>query len=88
MLVLKAENIQCSDFQVAEQDGNLPVDALVNSGNTLAAWAEHENPSNAMQLLQQAAEAYRTALSKEEDALVRIRPHFQYCPCIFSNTRG
>lgn len=54
-----------------EADGSPRVDALVNSGNALAAWAEVDpDPSSALQLLEKAASAYRSAIEKEPDAAV------------------
>ena len=46
------------------------VDAAVNSGNTLASWAELTDPATSVQLLTSADAAYRAALQQEEDAAV------------------
>ncbi len=49
----------------------LRADALVNSGNTLAAWAELLPAGEAVQMLASAQKAYEAALTQEEDAAVR-----------------
>ena len=54
-----------------DPDGSVRVDACVNCGNTYASWAELEPPGRATELLQQAESAYKAALQKEEDAMVR-----------------
>lgn len=46
-------------------------DAAVNSGNTLAAWAELLPAGAAVQMLASAQKAYEAALTQEEDAAVR-----------------
>ena len=48
-------------------------DAAVNSGNTLAAWAELLPAVEAVQMLASAQKAYEAALTQEEDAAVRHR---------------
>ncbi len=45
-------------------------DASVNSGNTLAAWAELLPAGEAVQMLASAQKAYEAALTQEEDAAV------------------
>lgn len=55
--------------QVRDADGSNRVDALVNAGNTLTAWAQQAQ-QQALQLCEQAVQAYQAAITKEEDALV------------------
>jgi len=50
-------------------------DASVNSGNTLAAWAELLPAGEAVQMLASAQKAYEAALTQEEDAAVRHRTY-------------
>jgi hypothetical protein len=63
-------------LQVREGDGSSRADALVNAGNTLCSWAQQlqqlcpPQPQQALQLVDQAVQAYQAAISKEEDALV------------------
>ena len=61
-------NHQCA--QVRTDDLVVRVDAAVNSGNTLASWAELTDPATSIQLLSSADEAYKAALQQEEDASV------------------
>lgn len=59
-------------YQRVLEEGQPRVDALVNAGNALSSWAEvcaKKDAGQAVQLLQQATEAYQGALQKEEDAL-------------------
>lgn len=49
-------------------------DAAVNTGNSLAAWAELLPAVEAVHMLTNAQQAYEAALSQEEDAAVRHRP--------------
>ena len=59
-------------FQVRTGTQEVRADAAVNSGNTLAAWAELLlPPRDALQMLARAQQAYRAALEQEEDAAVR-----------------
>ena len=57
--------------QVCTGTREVRADAAVNSGNTLAAWAELLPPAQAVQMLTSAQQAYEAALTQEEDAAVR-----------------
>lgn len=59
-----------TESQVRTDSQVVRVDAAVNSGNTLASWAELTEPATSIQLLSSANEAYRIALQQEEDAAV------------------
>ena len=62
-----------ASFQRVLEGGQPRVDALVCSGNALSSWAEvvgKRDAAQALQLLQQATDAYQAALQREQDALV------------------
>lgn len=50
-------------------------DAAVNSGNAMAAWAELLPPAEAVEMLNNAQQAYQAALTQEEDAAVNPLAH-------------
>ncbi|KAL4432839.1 hypothetical protein ABPG77_008165 [Micractinium sp. CCAP 211/92] len=59
-------------YQRVLEGGQPRVDALVCAGNALSTWAEvcaRRDQPQALQLLKRAAEAYKAALQREEDAL-------------------
>lgn len=63
------ESRTCQQVRTGTQE--LRADAAVNSGNTLAAWAELLSAGEAVHMLTNAQQAYEAALSQEEDAAVR-----------------
>ena len=56
--------------QVRTPTQEVRADAAVNSGNTLAAWAELMPAAEAIQMLDSAQQAYQAALAQEQDAAV------------------
>ena len=56
--------------QVQTPTQEVRADAAVNSGNTLAAWAEMMPAAEAIQMLDSAQQAYQAALAQEQDAAV------------------
>lgn len=65
--------------QVRTDNQLIRVDAAVNSGNTLASWAELTDPATSIQLLDNAHDAYKIALQQEEDAAVSFAVMHQRC---------
>ena len=65
--------------------GQLRSDAAVNAANALSSRGELVTGTQQLQLLEQAVQLYRMALSQEEDALVRSElsggetAHTMYC---------
>ena len=74
------ESRTCQQVRTGTQQ--LRADAAVNSGNTLAAWAELLPAAEAVHMLTNAQQAYEAALSQEEDAAVRHLPLMGHALCV------
>jgi len=68
---------------VKTEEGQVRVDACVDSANVLAAWSGMEQMTEdlaaASQLLESSVEGYRRALEQEEDAMVSSTYLVGYC---------
>ena len=64
--------------QVRTPTQGIRADAAVNSGNTLAAWAELLPQAEAIEILSSAKQAYETALTEEQDAAVCCLLHCKH----------